>query len=83
MCDQDASAGRHLPPGIPEAGAPDGTRPVSLREAVASFEKGLIEHALEKTRGNRAKAARRLGSTERIVNYKIGKYGIDCDRFRR
>jgi len=31
----------------------------------------------EAARGNRAKAARLLGSTERIIGYKVRKYGID------
>jgi len=37
---------------------------------------------LKTTRGNRAKAARLLGATERIINYKVRKYGIDSNRFR-
>jgi len=37
--------------------------------------------AMKTTRGNRSKAARLLGSTERIINYKIRKYGIDVDVF--
>ena len=32
-------------------------------------------------RGNRAKAARLLQATPRIVNYKIRKYRIDWRRF--
>jgi Nif-specific regulatory protein len=55
---------------------------VSLSDAVAGFEKDLIQDALKTTRGNRAKAARLLDSTERIVGYKIRKYGIDGGRFR-
>jgi transcriptional regulator with GAF, ATPase, and Fis domain len=34
-------------------------------------------------RGNRAKAAKLLHSTERIIGYKFKKYDIDCRRFRR
>jgi Nif-specific regulatory protein len=33
-------------------------------------------------RGNRAKAARLLQTTARIVNYKIRRYRIDWRRFR-
>jgi Nif-specific regulatory protein len=32
-------------------------------------------------RGNRAKAARLLQSTPRVVNYKIRNYSIDWRRF--
>ncbi|MGH3995145.1 MAG: helix-turn-helix domain-containing protein, partial [Pseudonocardiaceae bacterium] len=38
--------------------------------------------ALKTTRGNRARAARLLSTTERIINYKIRRYGIDPARFR-
>jgi Nif-specific regulatory protein len=53
-----------------------------LRDAVAAYEKDLILDALKTTRGNRAKAARLLATTERIVNYKVRIYGIDASRFR-
>jgi Nif-specific regulatory protein len=49
---------------------------------VESFEKDLIVDALKSSRGNRAKAARLLESTERILGYKIHKYGIEPRRFR-
>jgi Nif-specific regulatory protein len=54
----------------------------SLVEAVQAFESKLIQDALETTRGNRARAARLLNTTERIINYKIRRYGIDPGRFR-
>ena len=34
---------------------------------------------MKTTRGNRAKAARLLATTERIINYKVHKYGIDSE----
>jgi hypothetical protein len=37
---------------------------------------------LKTTRGNRAKAARLLDTTERILNYKVRNLGIDVRRFR-
>ena len=33
--------------------------------------KDLIQDALKSTRGNRAKAARLLDTTERVLNYKV------------
>jgi Nif-specific regulatory protein len=48
---------------------------------VAAFERDLIQDALKSTRGNRARAARLLQTTERILGYKVRKYGIDCARF--
>jgi Nif-specific regulatory protein len=54
----------------------------SLAETVGNFERALIEDTLRSTRGNRTRAARLLKTTERILNYRIRRYGIDCDRFR-
>ena len=54
----------------------------SLEDTVAAFERDLIQDALKSTRGNRARAARLLQTTERILGYKVRKYGIDCARFR-
>ncbi|HQG47434.1 MAG TPA: helix-turn-helix domain-containing protein [bacterium] len=53
-----------------------------MTEAVASYEKELIQDALKSARGIRAKAARMLGITERIISYKIGLYQIDARRYR-
>jgi Nif-specific regulatory protein len=60
-----------------------GTLPrVALESAVESFERDLIIDALKTARGNRANAARLLDTTERIIGYKVRKYGIDCARFK-
>jgi len=60
-----------------------GTLPrLSLARAVGRYERDLIEDALKTTRGNRARAARMLHTTERIMGYKIRKHGIDVTRFR-
>jgi transcriptional regulator with GAF, ATPase, and Fis domain len=54
----------------------------SLVDAVEAYEKDLILDALKTARGNCAKAARLLRSTERIIGYKVRKYSIDPRRFR-
>jgi Nif-specific regulatory protein len=48
-----------------------------------AYEKDIILDSLKTTRGNRAKAARLLGTTARILNYKVRKYEIDCSRYSR
>jgi Nif-specific regulatory protein len=53
-----------------------------MNDAVGAYEKDLIQDALKTTRGNRAKAARLLDTTERVFNYKVRKYAIDSARFR-
>jgi Nif-specific regulatory protein len=55
---------------------------LSLDAAIAAYEKDLIQDALKTTRGNRARAAKLLDTTERILGYKVQKYAIDCKRFR-
>jgi Nif-specific regulatory protein len=80
VCDGSAIHGRHLPPSLqtPEqAGAPPG----SLRGAVSRLERDLLVDALKVGRGSIAEAARLLDSTERIVRYKLRKYGIEAGRF--
>jgi Nif-specific regulatory protein len=81
MCDSQVIHGHHLPPSLQTAEASGTVTRVSLSDAVAGFEKDLIQDALKTTRGNRAKAARLLDTTERVLNYKVRKYTIDAKRF--
>jgi Nif-specific regulatory protein len=82
VCDGNVIHGHHLPPTLQTAEASGTEMKVSLADAVASYEKDLIQDVLKSTRGNRSKAARLLRTTERILNYKVKNYGIDCRRFR-
>src|SRR5712671_1065358 len=81
MCDGQVIHGHHLPPSLQTAEASGTVTRVSLSDAVAGFEKDLIQDALKTTRGNRAKAARLLDTTERVLNYKVKKYAVDVRRF--
>jgi Nif-specific regulatory protein len=82
VCEGGVIHAHHLPPSLQTAEV-SGTLPrKSLDEALASYEKDLIVDALKTARGNRAKAARLLDSTERIIGYAVQKYDIDCSRFR-
>jgi Nif-specific regulatory protein len=83
VCDGNVIHGHHLPPTLQTAEASGTVTSLSLSEAVCAYEKDLIQDLLKTTRGNRAKAARLLGTTERIIGYKINKYKIDTSRFRR
>jgi Nif-specific regulatory protein len=83
VCDGSVIHGHHLPPTLQTAEA-SGTMPrTALADNVAAFERDLIQDALKSTRGNRARAARLLQTTERILGYKVRKYGIDYARFIR
>lgn len=74
---------RHLPPTIQMK--PEGmqNRVRGKMEAlVIAFERDLITDALKDARGNQSQAARLLGTTKRIIQYKVQKYGVDPRRFR-
>lgn len=53
----------------------------SLNSAVAALEREMIMDALKTSGGNQAQAARLLQTSERVINYKVKKFGIDCRRF--
>ena len=82
VSDGEVLHAHHLPPTLQMAGTSDAATAQSLASALATFEKDLIQDALKMARGNRAKAARLLQTTSRIVNYKIRRYRIDWRRFR-
>jgi Nif-specific regulatory protein len=82
VADGDVIHGHHLSPILQTAEASGTVVSRSLGEAVAAFEGNLIQDGLKSTRGNRARAARLLGTTERILSYKIRRYAIDPRRFR-
>jgi len=74
----------HLPPSLPIRSR-EGERRDSgdFGVAIRSKERTMIVEALKKTRGNQTQAAKILGITKRIIQYKIQKLGIDSKRFRR
>jgi Nif-specific regulatory protein len=82
VCDGAVIHGHHLPPSLQTADSSGTVTRVSLKDAVAAYERDLILDALKTTRGNCAKAARLLDTTERILNYKIRGYRIDTRRFK-
>jgi Nif-specific regulatory protein len=82
VCNDQVIHSYHLPPTLQTAESSGTLNTRSLKEAVATFEKELIQDALKSTRGNAAKAARLLDTTQRILGYKITHYGIDVKRFK-
>lgn len=82
-CDSNVIHSHHLPPTLQTAEVTGTETRLTLDAAVAAFERDLIQDALKSTRGNVAKAARMLDSTERILGYKIKKYNVDPGRFKR
>jgi Nif-specific regulatory protein len=82
VCEGQVLHAHHLPPTLQTAEASGTTQTASLSEAIAAFEKDTLQDALKSARGNRAKAARLLATTERIFNYRVRRYGIDWKRFK-
>jgi len=71
-----------LPPSLQTGGGD------SLKEGAGSFqrmvqvyESTLIIQALKKVKGNQTKAAKVLGTTKRIIQYKISRYNIDYRKY--
>ncbi len=79
--------GYDLPPSL-QTGQSTKTSKISPDENVDltfmtnAFEREIITEALTLNRGNAAAAARQLSLTERIMNYKINKLGINTKNFR-
>jgi Nif-specific regulatory protein len=82
VCDGQVLHAHHLPPTLQTAEASGTGQTASLSDALEAFEKDALQDALKSARGNRAKAARLLSTTERIFNYRVRKYGIDWRRFK-
>jgi transcriptional regulator with GAF, ATPase, and Fis domain len=58
------------------------TDPDSLKDKIMEMEKEEIINALRECDWVMAKAARKLGITERMIGYKIKKYGIRIKEVR-
>jgi len=73
----------HLPPSLQSAESSNTSSPKTLDEAVEELERELVADALKSCRGNRAKAARELGISERIMGLRIDKYGLLPEKYKQ
>jgi two-component system, NtrC family, response regulator HydG len=66
---------------LPGGGAPaaETSGPMSLKQRVEAYERGLVVDALRGARGNRSEAARRLGVSRVTLHDKLRKYGLGAD----
>jgi len=67
-----------LPFGRGEA-APAEDGPLSLKQRVEAYERGLVYEALKAALGNRSEAARKLGISRVTLHDKLKKYGLGGD----
>jgi Nif-specific regulatory protein len=72
----------HLPPTLQTSDASDTIGTGSLKERVNIFERDLIVDALKRCNGSIAAAARDLGSTTRVLGYKVKELEIDYRKYR-
>ncbi len=75
--------GYHLPPTLQTSRVTNTAGTGTLEERVAVFEQDIIIDALKRSQGNMAAAAADLGTTSRILRYKIKQYGIEPKQFAR
>lgn len=54
----------------------------TMKEVLEGIERDLIIAALRESHGNKAKAARALGITERLMGLRVKRLGIDWRGFR-
>jgi transcriptional regulator with GAF, ATPase, and Fis domain len=54
----------------------------ALKEVLEGIERDLILAALKESQGNKSKAARALGITERFIGLRVKRLGIDWRGFR-
>jgi len=82
MCDDKVIHSYHFPPTLQTAEASGTGIRVPLSASLEKYERELIIDALKSGRGNKAKAARLLSTTERIIGYRIGKLNIAPKKYR-
>ena len=60
--------------------APEGEAPAGLVAAVEGIERRMMRDALSRAGGVQTRAAELLGISERVLRYKLRKYGLAGDR---
>ncbi len=76
LCDGDVIRSEHLPPSLQMINKAQPVAARSMVETIENLEKELIVDALKKSGGQQRRAAIELGITERMLGYKIKRYGI-------
>jgi len=78
----DVVHGHHLPPTLQTAESTGTMYDDTLESTIDRIEKEMIIEALKNSRGNKAKAAKDLGLTERVMGLRVKKHGIDPRKYR-
>ena len=75
--------GHNLPPTLQTSDASGTVGTGSLKERMDLYERDIIVDAIKRNNGNLAAAARDIGSTARIIRYKVKDLNIDYRKYRR
>jgi Nif-specific regulatory protein len=83
LAERDTIETVHLPPSLQTLARVDERKGQGkLNTVVEAQERELILGALRESAGNQTRAAKLLGTTKRIIQYRIRKLGIDASKFR-
>ena len=74
--------GHHLPPSLQTADATGTPVAGSFEVLMQAYEREILVEAVKNSRGNMAKASRLLGTTTRILSYRLQKLNIDPKQHR-
>jgi len=66
----------HLPPSLQTGQSSGTTRPGTLEEQLMAFEREILVEAIRNANGNQSQAARALGTTARILGYRLRRHGL-------
>jgi Nif-specific regulatory protein len=78
----DVVHGHHLPPTLQTADASNTPMPGTLEDTLLRVEKEMIIECLKSARGNKARAARELGITERLMGLRVRKHAIEPRQYK-
>ena len=82
LSNDDVVHGHHLPPTLQTAEASNTVMSGTLETTLDAVEREMIVEALKNARGNKAKAARALGISERIMGLRVRKHGLSTKAYR-
>ena len=82
ICEEATIHSYHLPPTLQVAGEERLPRDQSFEERVSQFEKEIVVDSLRLSHGNVREAAKQLGTTVRILGYKMKSFSLDYRDFR-
>ncbi|MCP4640972.1 MAG: nif-specific transcriptional activator NifA [bacterium] len=82
LTNDGAVHGHHLPPTLQTAQASGTMMEGSLQGALDNLEREMLIEALKSARGNKAKAAKSLGISERVMGLRVDKHEVNARDYR-